>query len=84
MNKERELLERALSMIESAYESKKALILCDDIKELLAQSEQKLMTNRAIIQACPEYYGDMEKAAFRVGIKWYEKYIARIGVYSNE
>jgi hypothetical protein len=54
------------------------------IAELLAQPEQKLMTNRAIIQACPDHYYGMEKEAFKVGIKWYEKYIARIGVYSNE
>ena len=53
-------------------------------KELLAQPEQELMTSRAIIQACPEHYCDMEKDAFRVGINWYEKYVARIGVYSNE
>ena len=56
----------------------------ESAKELLAQPEQELMTSRAIIQACPEHYCDMEKDAFRVGINWYEKYVARIGVYSNE
>ena len=50
----------------------------------LQLDEQDLMTNRALIQACPDHYCDMEKEAFKVGIKWYEKYVARIGVYSNE
>ena len=54
------------------------------IENYLAQPEQELLTSRAIIQACPEHYCDIEKDAFRVGIKWYEKYVARIGVYSNE
>ena len=59
-------------------------VKCVSHEELLAQPEQKLMTDRAIIQACPDHYCDMEKEAFKVGIKWYEKYVARIGVYSNE
>ena len=54
------------------------------IENYLAQPEQELLTSRVIIQACPEHYCDIEKDAFRVGIKWYEKYVARIGVYSNE
>ena len=64
---------------------KKALLNeIDHLTNRLAQPEQKLMTDRAIIQACPDHYCDMEKEAFKVGIKWYEKYVARIGVYSNE
>ena len=64
---------------------KKALLNeIDHLTNRLAQPEQKLMTTRAIIQACPDHYCDMEKEAFKVGIKWYEKYVARIGVYSNE
>ena len=62
-------------------------VKCVSYEELLAQPEQpeqKLMTDRAIIQACPDHYCDMEKEAFKVGIKWHEKYVARIGVYSNE
>ena len=39
MNKERELLERALQLIDDAYEGKIALSLCNEIKELLAQPE---------------------------------------------
>ena len=41
MSKERELLGRAMILIDSAYEGKKALLLCDDIQELLAQPEQE-------------------------------------------
>jgi hypothetical protein len=41
MSKERELLGRAMIFIDSAYEGKKALLLCDDIQELLAQPEQE-------------------------------------------
>ena len=48
------------------------------------QSEQELMTDIAISQAYPDHYCDIENEAFKVGIKWYEKYVARIGVYSNE
>ena len=82
MSKEREVLRRVMtSELWSIQEE-----LQVEIKELLAQPEQdkKLMTNRAIIQACPTHYCDMEKEAFKTGIKWYEKYVAIIGVYSNE
>jgi len=41
MSKERELLERALQLIDDAYEGKIALSLCNEIKELLAQLESK-------------------------------------------
>jgi hypothetical protein len=40
MSKERELLERAIQLIDDAYEGKIALSLCNEIKELLAQPEQ--------------------------------------------
>jgi len=39
MSKERELLERALQLIDDAYEGKIALSLCNEIKELLAKPE---------------------------------------------
>ena len=39
MSKERELLERALQLIDDAYEGKIALSLCNEIKELLARPE---------------------------------------------
>ena len=81
MSKERELLQRCAEAF-SIHNKCPNLIV--EIRELLAQPEQELMTSRAIIQACPEHYCDMEKDAFRVGINWYEKYVARIGVYSNE
>ena len=84
MSKERELLEK---VIKDADDGVMSLYLYKEVMDYLAQSEQpeqKLMTNRAIIQACPDHYCDMEKEAFKVGIKWYEKYVARIGVYSNE
>ena len=82
MSKERDLLKRLLES--NHFDSMLTGEWRYYIKELLAQPEQELMTSRAIIQACPEHYCDMEKDAFRVGIKWYEKYVARIGVYSNE
>jgi hypothetical protein len=41
MNKERELLERALQLIDDAYEGQIALSLCNEIQELLAQPEQE-------------------------------------------
>ena len=81
MSKERELLQRCAEAF-SIHNKCPNLIV--EIQNLLAQPEQELMTSRAIIQACPEHYCDMEKDAFRVGINWYEKYVARIGVYSNE
>ena len=81
MSKERELLQRCAEAF-SIHNKCPNLIV--EIQNLLAQPEQELMTSRAIIQACPEHYCDMEKDAFRVGIQWYEKYVARIGVYSNE
>ena len=84
MSKERELLEK---VIKDADDGVMSLYLYKEVMDYLAQSEQpeqKLMTDRAIIQACPDHYCDMEKEAFKVGIKWYEKYVARIGVYSNE
>ena len=89
MNRERELLIVALDFLDlrrwlDPADQHVLNILTRDIEELLAQPEQKLMTDRAIIQACPDHYCDMEKEAFKVGIKWYEKYVARIGVYSNE
>lgn len=89
MNPERELLIVALDFLDprrwlDPADQHVLNILTRDIEELLAQPEQKLMTDRAIIQACPDHYCDMEKEAFKVGIKWYEKYVARIGVYSNE
>ena len=89
MNRERELLGVALDFLDprrwlDPADQHVLNILTRDIEELLAQPEQKLMTDRAIIQACPDHYCDMEKEAFKVGIKWYEKYVARIGVYSNE
>ena len=81
MSKERELLQRCAEAF-SIHSKCPNLIV--EIQNLLAQPEQELMTSRDIIQACPEHYCDMEKDAFRVGINWYEKYVARIGVYSNE
>ena len=83
MSIERELLQRVAVQL-LVFDLKQSSDLVDEIQELLAQPEKKLMTNRAIIQACPDHYCDMEKEAFKVGIKWYEKYVARIGVYSNE
>jgi hypothetical protein len=41
MSKERELLERALQLIDDAYEGQIALSLCNEIQELLAQPEQE-------------------------------------------
>jgi hypothetical protein len=41
MSKERELLERALQLIDDAYEGKIVLSLCNEIKELFAQPEQE-------------------------------------------
>ena len=83
MSEERELLQRVAVQL-LVFDLKQSSDLVDEIQELLAQPEKKLMTNRVIIQACPDHYCDMEKEAFKVGIKWYEKYVARIGVYSNE
>ena len=82
--KERELLKKLFDAINLLDYRQGLDPLTCEIEELLAQPEQELMTSRAIIQACPEHYCDMEKDAFRVGINWYEKYVARIGVYSNE
>ncbi len=54
------------------------------IAELLTQPKQELMTDSDISAYTPVHYCDAEKKAFAVGIKWYEKYVARVGGYSNE
>jgi len=46
MSIERELLERAIHLIDDAYEGKIALSLCNEIKELLAQPEQEAVEDR--------------------------------------
>ena len=48
------------------------------------EPKKELMTDRDISRVYPDHYCAMEKEAFKIGVKWYEKYVARIGVYSNE
>jgi hypothetical protein len=84
MSKERELLKECVLILDNPFNGTRAIKVAHRIKELLAQPEQKVMTNRAIIQACPDHYCDTEKEAFKVGIKWYEKYVARVGVYNQD
>ena len=66
--KERELLKKLFDAINLLDYRQGLDPLTCEIEELLAQPEQELLTSRAIIQACPEHYCDMEKDAFRVGI----------------
>ena len=83
MSEERDLLRE---IIKSSYFIGYRLL--GKVEKLLAETEQEpkkeLMTDRDISRVYPDHYCAMEKEAFKIGIKWYEKYVARIGVYSNE
>lgn len=42
------------------------------------------MSSYDICSVTPAHYNKEEQKAFKVGIQWYEKYVARVGVYSDK
>jgi len=41
------------------------------------------MSSYDICSVTPAHYNEEEQKAFKFGIQWYEKYVARVGVYSE-
>jgi hypothetical protein len=94
MSAERDLLRRAKCLLECSNMEplqRQADCIIGEIKELLEQPEQEpvvttkqFMSNVNIVSATPAHYNDQERNAFKVGVKWYEKYFALIGWDGNE
>jgi hypothetical protein len=42
------------------------------------------MSNFDLQSAMPSWYNQDQRDAFELGIRWYEKYVGKVGVYDDE
>ena len=90
MSAERDLLRRAKCLLECSNMEplqRQSDNIVEGIKELLEQpmvTTKQFMSNVNIVSATPAHYNDQERNAFKVGVKWYEKYVALIGWDGHE